>query len=527
MNRVVYVALLSLMLIALASCGDGSVDTTPTFSLSGSDVTVVQGSQNKAAIAFAFNPGAKDVVTLSLESPEGIMGTFEPATVSITSPKSLLSVNVAASVVPGKYELIVKGMSGARVNTARIQLTVEAVPVDTTPTFSLSGTPVTISQGDSGTSTITATFDAGATDTVTLNLESPDAGITGTFEPTTVNASSANSILSLNVATSVAPGSYELTVKGSSGAKNSSTKIQLVVEMMEEPTEIITPSSTTAFSITLRINGTLSASQRKAFVDAARRWSTIITASTGVEENATIPRNACSGGFPEYNGRIANLLIDLRLVSIDGEGGILGRAGPCLIRRSNNLTSYGQMEFDIADVATLETAKQFELVILHEMGHVLGFGTLWEGEGKDLLDEPCRSNSSATAGFKGAEAVMQFDVLGEMGNPPIENDYGSGTRCGHWDEGFFDNELMTGFLGGVTRPANPLSALTIASMADLGYEVDLSKAASYAVPTCSPSCDNPTLRTASIEEPWEIILRPEGIIDAEGNIVFFQERLIE
>jgi hypothetical protein len=157
------------------------------------------------------------------------------------------------------------------------------------------------------------------------------------------------------------------------------------------------------------------------------------------------------------------------------------------------------------------------------MGHVLGFGTLWEDQGKELLDEPCRSKPSATVGFKGSEAVVQFGVLGETGHPPIENDYSSGTRCAHWDEGFFDNELMTGFLGGVTRPANPLSALTIASMADLGYEVNLGEAESYVIPDCSPSCDNPTLKAASIEEPWEVILKPQGTIDAEGNIQFLED----
>jgi hypothetical protein len=380
---------------------------------------------------------------------------------------------------------------------------------------------VTVIQGDSGTSTITATFDTGATDIVALRLESPDSGITGTFEPTSVSASSLSSVLSLDVAASVASGSYELTVEGSSGAKVNSTKIQLVVEMIENTTEIVTPPSSTAFSITLRINGTLSTSQRKAFVDAAQRWSSIITASTG-ETDMTIPKNTCEAGFSEFSGTISNVLIDLRITAIDDVGGTLGQAGPCLLHSNNKLTVYGVMEFDIADVATLETAKQFELVILHEMGHVLGFGTLWESEGKDLLDEPCRSNPGATSGFKGSEAVIQFDVLGETGNPPIENDYGPGTRCGHWDEGFFDNELMTGFLGGVTRPANPLSALTIASIADLGYEVDSSKAASYSVPACSPSCDNPLLRTASIEEPWEVILKPKGTIDSKGTVHFFE-----
>jgi hypothetical protein len=249
---VVYVVLLGFMLI-LVSCG--GEDTTPTFSLSGSDVTIVEGGQGKAAIAFAFNPGSTDVVTLSLEASEGITGTFDPATVTIAKPASVLSVSVAASVAVGKYELTIKGSRGAKVNTAKIQLTVEAVPIDTTPTFRLSATPMTISQGDAGASTITATFNAGVSDIVTLSLESPDAGITGTFDPPTVRGSLPNSVLSLNVVPSVVPGSYELTVTGSSGAKTSSTKVQLVVEM-KEITEIITPPSSTAFSITLRINGT-------------------------------------------------------------------------------------------------------------------------------------------------------------------------------------------------------------------------------------------------------------------------------
>ena len=35
------------------------------------------------------------------------------------------------------------------------------------------------------------------------------------------------------------------------------------------------------------------------------------------------------------------------------------------------------MRFDTADVADLEVDGQLETVILHEMGHVLGIGTVW------------------------------------------------------------------------------------------------------------------------------------------------------
>jgi hypothetical protein len=50
----------------------------------------------------------------------------------------------------------------------------------------------------------------------------------------------------------------------------------------------------------------------------------------------------------------------------------------------------------------------------------------------------------------------------------------------HWKEAVYDTELMTGYLekGGIPEP---LSAMTIGSIADLGYTVDMSKAQDYTV----------------------------------------------
>jgi hypothetical protein len=69
--------------------------------------------------------------------------------------------------------------------------------------------------------------------------------------------------------------------------------------------------------------------------------------------------------------------------------------------------------------------------------------------------------------------------LGGTGNVPVENTGGLGTRNGHWRETTFGNELMTGFLN---SGKNPLSRLTIASLRDLGYIVNLSVADPYKRP---------------------------------------------
>ena len=62
---------------------------------------------------------------------------------------------------------------------------------------------------------------------------------------------------------------------------------------------------------------------------------------------------------------------------------------------------------------------------------------------------------------------------------PVENTGEEGTRDSHWRETVFVNELMTGFVG---NAGNPLSALTIASLADMGYTVNLAAAEPYTLP---------------------------------------------
>ncbi len=106
---------------------------------------------------------------------------------------------------------------------------------------------------------------------------------------------------------------------------------------------------------------------------------------------------------------------------------------------------------------------------MHEMGHVVGFGTLWSLKGR--LQNPSLSGG-ADPFFNGPEAIAAFDRNGGAGysggaKVPVENTGGSGTADSHWRESVFDTELLTGFLdGGVP---NPLSVISVASLADLGY----------------------------------------------------------
>jgi len=171
-------------------------------------------------------------------------------------------------------------------------------------------------------------------------------------------------------------------------------------------------------------------------------------------------------------------VIFARIDSIDGPGQILGQAQPCAVNTSTNLTTYGIMEFDVADVEMLVAGGTFADVIVHEMGHVLGIGTLWSFR-RSLLS----GAGSADPFFTGTAARTQFAALNTVtygGTPvPVENTGGGGTRDAHWREAVLGRELMTGFLNRNT--ANPLSRLSAGSLQDLGYVINLAGADPFSI----------------------------------------------
>jgi len=221
-----------------------------------------------------------------------------------------------------------------------------------------------------------------------------------------------------------------------------------------------TPAASSEFHIEVNFtDGNLTPSQQAIFTTAAARWAEIIT-----------------GDVPDV-GAIDDVRIDASAPVIDGPGGILGQAGPTNLRSGSSLPYTGIMQFDSADVANLEAAGEFDEVILHEMGHVLGLGTIWSTLG--LLD-----SNPTNPRFLGAGATAEYNALFGVSEAsvPVENDGGGGTALAHWEESdlrnglsvSFNNELMTGFLN--SGQPNPISRVTVAQFGDLGYQVNLSAA---------------------------------------------------
>lgn len=226
------------------------------------------------------------------------------------------------------------------------------------------------------------------------------------------------------------------------------------------------------FRINVCYRSTMTASQRQAFVDAATRWSTIITTDQP-DVSITFNPGECGSGLPGFSGVIDDLMIFAAVNHIDGTGNVLGSARFCGIRDdAPNLPFVGSMQFDEDDLPGLESQGLLAPVILHEMGHVLGIGSIWEFKGLLVNKSPGQSSTTDTF-FSGPQAIAGFNVIGGTTytggqKVPVENIGGSGTANAHWRENVLRNELMTGF---VNQGSNPLSVVTIGSLADIGYTV--------------------------------------------------------
>jgi Leishmanolysin/Bacterial Ig-like domain (group 2) len=245
-----------------------------------------------------------------------------------------------------------------------------------------------------------------------------------------------------------------------------------------------TVTAATAFNIEVRFLGSITPTQQQAFAEAEARWEGLVTGDLPNVQLVAEPAD-CGLDSPAINEVVDDLIILVTLEDIDGPGKVVGSAGPCFIRFSNDLPVLGAMQFDTADLESVEAAGLLSQAILHEMGHVLGFGSLWAIKG--FLADPSLTPQGepiegADPHFTGPGAIAAFDQIGGSAysgaKVPVADTGGVGTADGHWRESVFDNELMT---GNIDLGQNPLSRVTVASLGDMGFVVNENAADNFSL----------------------------------------------
>ena len=150
---------------------------TPDFALSGTAVTVASpGANGTSTITVTPSGGFTGSVALSCTVSGGPSGAVDTPACSVAQPAavsgtgavtSTMTITSKSTTTPGAYTATVSGAAGTVSHSAQLSITVNGIAA--TPSFSLSGSTITVpASGGTASSTITVTPSGGFTGTVTL-----------------------------------------------------------------------------------------------------------------------------------------------------------------------------------------------------------------------------------------------------------------------------------------------------------------------------------------------------------------------
>lgn len=211
----------------------------------------------------------------------------------------------------------------------------------------------------------------------------------------------------------------------------------------------------------------LSDAMKNAVKEAGQFWQNVISHSSF---NSTHTLNIDVGGTVQQ---------------WSSSGGVLASAGPRSISKDAAgrwMPTSGVSQINTnpdAVKALTSSIDYFRRVMIHEFAHVLGLGTFWGSEsyGRNLVDRSTGTyNSNTYAGWAYGEMLGTYKQTAI----PVTTGVGEGSDYSHWREGVFGNEVMT---HSANYGSMPLSQMTIASLRDLGWNVNYGAAEAYSMPS--------------------------------------------
>ena len=326
-------------------------------------------------------------------------------------------------------------------------------------------------------------------------------------------AASGTSRESISMSAPSAPGTYYYgaCVDDVPGEANTDNNYSIGVYVQ------VVPAGQDPFNIELVFVSDFTDARKDLMQQAARHWEAIITEGL---PDVNFSANPHSLSFGDETIVVNDTVDDLRIFVYKSATGV-GLGGPSYVRSGNptGLPAIGQVWIG----APFLTRRQREEplwqeerllrdLMLHEIAHVLGYGSLWRESG--LVHE-----LSGDTYFSGELAIQAFNAAGGedySGNkvPVVFGDLGGCSAGDHWRDDVFrglDRQFGAEVMEPTIEREQALSAITIQSLADLGYVVDVSRADPYKLPA---SISTSTPRTSSAKP----VVSHDFDLDALGTI---------
>lgn len=180
---------------------------------------------------------------LSFGNPAGT-ASFNPASVTLSgsAQTATFTINSSTSATKKTYHPLITTFSGNRLHDFQSALTLST---GGTPDFTISATPSSrnVVQGSSTTYTVSVAAQNGFTGTVGLGASGLPSGASAGFNPVSINGSG-SSTLTVTTASTTPPGTYTLSVNGTSGSLSHAANVTLIVTASIQPPQ--PPSNLTA-----------------------------------------------------------------------------------------------------------------------------------------------------------------------------------------------------------------------------------------------------------------------------------------
>ena len=137
------------------------------------------------------------------------------------------------------------------------------------------------------------------------------------------------------------------------------------------------PASTFKLEVRYAPGTTPNAAQQAAFDAAVARWKTLVLSGAPPYQVVASDLDPTGDCPSMLNETVDGTVLYVRIQSL-GNANILGATGLCVIRDQGFLPVQAIMYLNTAAAVNLEANGLLAPVILHEMAHALGFGTLWD-----------------------------------------------------------------------------------------------------------------------------------------------------